>query len=83
MESSKEREPLAILAGHGNIIPGLEKAMEGHEAGDKFGVDVAAAGSAGAMLPHGRDAGAAVRTRSPPPQPATSIANAAPAAIRR
>jgi FKBP-type peptidyl-prolyl cis-trans isomerase SlyD len=42
-ESSVGREPLAILAGHGNIIPGLEKAMEGHEAGDKFGVDVAAA----------------------------------------
>ena len=34
LESSKDREPLAILAGHGNIIPGLEKAMEGREAGD-------------------------------------------------
>ena len=43
LESSTEREPLAILAGHGNIIPGLEKAMDGHEAGDRFGVDVAAA----------------------------------------
>jgi FKBP-type peptidyl-prolyl cis-trans isomerase SlyD len=43
LESSTEREPLAILAGHGNIIPGLEKAMDGHEAGDKFGADVAAA----------------------------------------
>ncbi|HVI59086.1 MAG TPA: peptidylprolyl isomerase [Luteimonas sp.] len=43
LESSKEREPLAILAGHGNIIPGLDKAMEGHAAGDSFGVDVAAA----------------------------------------
>jgi FKBP-type peptidyl-prolyl cis-trans isomerase SlyD len=43
MESSHDREPLAILAGHGNIIPGLEKAMEGHEAGDKFAVDVPAA----------------------------------------
>ena len=43
LESSNEREPLAILAGHGNIIPGLEKAMDGHEAGDRFGVDVAAA----------------------------------------
>jgi FKBP-type peptidyl-prolyl cis-trans isomerase SlyD len=42
LESSTEREPLAILAGHGNIIPGLEKAMDGHEAGDRFGVDVAA-----------------------------------------
>ena len=43
MESSKEREPLAILFGHGNIIPGLEKAMEGREAGDSFGADVPAA----------------------------------------
>ena len=43
LESSEGREPLAILIGHGNIIPGLEEAMEGHEAGDKFEVDVAAA----------------------------------------
>jgi FKBP-type peptidyl-prolyl cis-trans isomerase SlyD len=42
LESSEGREPLAILIGHGNIIPGLEKAMEGHVAGDKFEVDVAA-----------------------------------------
>ena len=46
-ENSEGRDPLAILAGHGNIIPGLEKAMEGHEAGDKFGVDVAAADAYG------------------------------------
>ncbi|MFC7302421.1 FKBP-type peptidyl-prolyl cis-trans isomerase [Cognatiluteimonas weifangensis] len=43
LESSGEREPLAILAGRGNIIPGLEQAMEGREAGDKFAVDVPAA----------------------------------------
>jgi FKBP-type peptidyl-prolyl cis-trans isomerase SlyD len=43
VESSRGGEPLAILAGHGNIIPGLEKAMDGHEAGDKFSVDVPAA----------------------------------------
>ena len=43
VESSEGREPLAILAGHGNIIPGLEKAMEGREAGDSFGTDVPAA----------------------------------------
>ena len=42
LESSEGREPLAILVGHGNIIPGLEQALDGHEAGDKFGVDVAA-----------------------------------------
>ena len=43
VENSHDREPLAILIGHGNIIPGLEKAMEGREAGDKFSVDVPAA----------------------------------------
>jgi FKBP-type peptidyl-prolyl cis-trans isomerase SlyD len=42
LESSKDREPLAILYGHGNIIPGLETAMLDREAGDSFGVDVAA-----------------------------------------
>ncbi|HET7655812.1 MAG TPA: peptidylprolyl isomerase [Luteimonas sp.] len=47
VESSRDGEPLAILAGHGNIIPGLEKAMEGREAGDKFAVDVAAADAYG------------------------------------
>ena len=43
IESSKDREPLAILFGHGNIIPGLEKAMEGREAGETFATDVPAA----------------------------------------
>ena len=42
-ESSNGGEPLAILIGHNNIIAGLEKAMEGREAGDKFEVDVPAA----------------------------------------
>ena len=44
VETSRDRgEPLAILLGHGNIIPGLEKAMEGHEAGDSFTADMPAA----------------------------------------
>ena len=47
VESSEGREPLSILAGHGNIIPGLDKAMEGREAGDKFAVDVPAADAYG------------------------------------
>ena len=47
LESSQGNDPLAILVGHGNIIPGLERAMEGHEAGDKFSVDVAAADAYG------------------------------------
>ena len=47
IESSKDREPLAILIGHGNIIPGLETAMIDHEANDSFGVAVAAADAYG------------------------------------
>ena len=47
LETSKERDPLAILIGHGNIIPGLETAMDGREAGDKFEVDVTAADAYG------------------------------------
>jgi FKBP-type peptidyl-prolyl cis-trans isomerase SlyD len=41
VDSSRERgEPLAILIGHNNIIPGLEKALLGHEIGDRFEVTV-------------------------------------------
>jgi len=43
LESSKDREPIAILIGHGNIIPGLESAMQDRQAGESFGVDVPAA----------------------------------------
>src|SRR5690606_40168391 len=39
-ESSRDREPLAVLIGHGNIIPGLEEAMMEHVAGDRFEVTV-------------------------------------------
>ena len=43
VENSKDGgQPLAILFGHGNIIPGLEKAMEGKEAGDSFKATVPA-----------------------------------------
>ncbi|UNK56643.1 peptidylprolyl isomerase [Pseudoxanthomonas daejeonensis] len=47
LESSQEREPIAILIGHGNIIPGLEAAMQDKVAGDRFEVDVAAADAYG------------------------------------
>jgi FKBP-type peptidyl-prolyl cis-trans isomerase SlyD len=40
IESSRDREPLAVLIGHGNIIPGLETAMKGRESGEKFEVTV-------------------------------------------
>jgi len=47
VETSKEGDPIAILFGRGNIIPGLEKAMEGREAGDSFSADVASADAYG------------------------------------
>lgn len=40
LDSSDGRGPLAYLHGAGNIVPGLEKAMQGHSAGDRFAVDV-------------------------------------------
>jgi len=40
IDSSHGREPLAILFGHGAIIPGLETALGGHVAGDRFDVVV-------------------------------------------
>lgn len=41
IESSHGRDPMAFLIGHGNIIPGLDKAIAGHSTGDKFDVVVA------------------------------------------
>jgi FKBP-type peptidyl-prolyl cis-trans isomerase SlyD len=40
LDSSSGRDPFAYLHGHGNIIPGLEKALEGTSAGHKSVVDV-------------------------------------------
>lgn len=38
IDSSSGNDPLTYLHGVGNIVPGLEKAMEGRRAGDKFDV---------------------------------------------
>ena len=44
VEISLDRdEPLWVLLGHGQLIPGLESALEGHEAGDTLQVEVAPA----------------------------------------
>jgi FKBP-type peptidyl-prolyl cis-trans isomerase SlyD len=40
IDSSAGAEPLAYLHGVGGIVPGLEKAMEGRQVGDKFDVVV-------------------------------------------
>jgi FKBP-type peptidyl-prolyl cis-trans isomerase SlyD len=40
IDTSEGREPLVYLHGHSNIIPGLEKAIEGQEAGAELDVQV-------------------------------------------
>jgi FKBP-type peptidyl-prolyl cis-trans isomerase SlyD len=43
LDSSSDSEPLVYLHGYGNIIPGLEEAMEGKVTGDSFKIHVPAA----------------------------------------
>jgi FKBP-type peptidyl-prolyl cis-trans isomerase SlyD len=43
LDTSEGREPLTYLHGHKNIIPGLEKRLEGTEEGAKLTVEVPAA----------------------------------------
>jgi FKBP-type peptidyl-prolyl cis-trans isomerase SlyD len=38
LESSEGSEPMTYLHGHGGLLPGLEKALEGKAAGEKFSV---------------------------------------------
>jgi len=40
LDSSNGREPLAYLHGAGNIIPGLESALEGKDEGDELNVQI-------------------------------------------
>ncbi len=40
LDSSDGSEPLAFLQGNGNLIPGLEKALEGKRAGDAINVSI-------------------------------------------
>jgi FKBP-type peptidyl-prolyl cis-trans isomerase SlyD len=40
LETSRDRAPMAYLAGHGGIIPGLEAALDGKQAGDKLDATV-------------------------------------------
>lgn len=41
LDTSEGQEPMSYLHGADNIIPGLEAAMAGHEAGDRFSVSIA------------------------------------------
>ena len=40
IDSSAAGEPLAYLHGHGNLVPGLERELEGKSAGEKLSVKV-------------------------------------------
>lgn len=40
LETSRDSEPTAYLHGARNIIPGLERALEGHASGDSLEVEV-------------------------------------------
>lgn len=40
IEDSSKGEPMALLFGHKNMIQGVENALDGKEAGDKFSVTV-------------------------------------------
>jgi FKBP-type peptidyl-prolyl cis-trans isomerase SlyD len=40
-DSRKRGAPLLALLGHGQLVPGVEKALTGREAGEKFEIDVA------------------------------------------
>jgi len=40
IDSSKGQEPMPFIQGHGNIIPGLESALEGSKVGDKLDVSI-------------------------------------------
>ena len=51
MDSSEGREPLTYLHGAGNIIPGLEKQLEGRKAGDSLTARVEAAEAYGEKNP--------------------------------
>jgi FKBP-type peptidyl-prolyl cis-trans isomerase SlyD len=47
LDSSEGGEPLAYIHGNGNLIPGLERELEGKTAGDKLSVKIAPADAYG------------------------------------
>jgi FKBP-type peptidyl-prolyl cis-trans isomerase SlyD len=40
LDSSREGDPIAYLHGRGNLVPGLERELEGKNTGDKLNVSV-------------------------------------------
>ncbi len=53
LDSSKDKAPMPFLQGHGNIVPGLEKAIEGMKVGESCDVSVEAAEAYGEHHPEG------------------------------
>lgn len=39
-DSRKRGEPMLALLGHGQLVPGVDKALAGHAEGDRFAVDI-------------------------------------------
>lgn len=50
IESTRTRDPHAILYGHGNVIAGVERALAGHAAGDTIEVTVSPEDAYGSTL---------------------------------
>jgi len=40
IDSSRSGDPIAYLHGHGNLVPGLERELEGKNTGDKVNVSI-------------------------------------------
>lgn len=49
LDASADGEPLTYLHGNGNLIPGLERALEGKKVGDQLSVAVPAADAYGEL----------------------------------
>jgi FKBP-type peptidyl-prolyl cis-trans isomerase SlyD len=49
IDSSSGADPLTYLQGHGNLIPGLERELEGKKSGDKLNVRIAPTDGYGEM----------------------------------
>jgi FKBP-type peptidyl-prolyl cis-trans isomerase SlyD len=47
VDQSEEGQPMVYLHGHGQIIPGLEAALEGHKSGDSVDAEIAPANAYG------------------------------------
>ena len=65
IDTSEGNEPIQFLQGHGNIIPGLERALYGMAAGDRKEVVIEAADGYGELDP---EAFAEVSRTEFPPQ---------------